>query len=116
MFSGAKFKPTTRRDLRSIRAGTPCYDKLTGVNKVIKYLAKFNRVEKVDVAGETEHFVKLLHGRKEAKKSDWVSYFDSFDDAKKFLLDKAQKRVDSLRRQLESANGELGQIKGIKES
>ena len=83
---------------------------------MIKYATKFNRVEKVEVAGETEHFVKLLNGRKEAKKTDWSSYFDSFDDAKSFLLDKAQKRVDSLRRQLETANGELGQIKGIKES
>ena len=83
---------------------------------MIKYVTKFNRVEKVEVAGETDHFVKLLNGRKEAKKTDWSSYFDSFDDAKSFLLDKAQKRVDSLRRQLETANGELGQIKGIKES
>jgi len=83
---------------------------------VIKYLTKFNRVEKVEVAGETDHFVKLLNGRKEAKQSDWCSYFDSFDDAKNYLIDKAQKRVDSLRRSLESANGELGQIKGIKES
>ena len=83
---------------------------------MIKYLTKFNRVEKVEVAGETDHFVKLLNGRKEAKQSDWCSYFDSFDDAKNYLIDKAQKRVDSLRRSLESANGELGQIKGIKES
>jgi len=83
---------------------------------VIKYLTKFNRVEKVEVVGETEHFVKLLNGRKEAKKTDWSAYFDSFDDAKNSLVEKAQKRVDSLRRQLESANGELGQIKGIKES
>jgi len=77
---------------------------------MIKYLTKFNRVEKVEVAGETEHFVKLLNGRKEAKKTDWSAYFDSFDDAKNSLVEKAQKRVDSLRRQLESANGELGQI------
>jgi len=83
---------------------------------VIKYLTKFNKVEKVEVVGETEHFVKLLNGRKEAKRTDWSNYFDSFDDAKNSLVEKAQKRVDSLRRQLESANGELGQIKGIKES
>lgn len=83
---------------------------------MIKYLAKFNRVEKLEVTGETDHFVKLLNGRKEAKKTDWSAYFDSFDDAKNSLVDKAQNRVDSLRRQLETANGELGQIKGIKES
>jgi len=83
---------------------------------VIKYLTKFNKVEKVEVVGETEHFVKLLNGRKEAKRTDWSNYFDSFDDAKNSLVEKAQKRVDSLRRQLEAANGELGQIKGIKES
>jgi len=83
---------------------------------VIKYLTKFNKVEKVEVVGETEHFVKLLNGRKEAKRTDWSNYFDSFDDAKNSLVEKAQKRVDSLRRQLETANGELGQIKGIKES
>ncbi len=75
-----------------------------------------NRIEKVEVVGETECFVKLPNGRKDAKRSEWQNYFDSFDDAKNYLIDKAQKRVDSLRTQLESANGELGQIKGIKES
>jgi hypothetical protein len=75
-----------------------------------------NRIEKVEVVGETECFVKLINGRKDAKRSEWQNYFNSFDEAKNYLIDNAQKRVDSLRTQLESANGALGQIKGIKES
>jgi hypothetical protein len=83
---------------------------------MFKYKTGSTKIEKVEVAGETDHFVKLLNGRKEAKRSDWSNYFDSFDNAKNYLLEKAERKVSSLRRQLESANGELGQIKGIKES
>lgn len=83
---------------------------------MIKYVTKFNKIEKITVAGETEFFVKLENGRKEAKRSDWCNYFDSFDEAKVYLVEKADQRVKSLRLSLEKANGELGQIKGIKES
>lgn len=84
---------------------------------MIKYKANsLRKIEKVEVAGETDHFVKLLNGRKEAKRSEWFNYFDSFDAAKNYLLGEATKRVENLRLQLERANGELGQIKGIKES
>ncbi len=85
---------------------------------MIKYrcFTRGNNVEKVEIVSQTEHFVKLSNGRKDAKRSSGYNYFDSFNEAKEFLIESAENKVRSLRLQLERANGELGQIKGIKES
>jgi hypothetical protein len=85
---------------------------------MIKYrcFARGCNIEKVDVVSQTERFVKLSNGRKDAKRSSGYNYFDSFDEAKEFLIEIAENKVRSLRLQLDRANGELGQIKGIKES
>lgn len=73
-------------------------------------------IEAIEILGQTDFFVKLPNGRKDAKRSSGYNYFDTFQEAKVFLIDVAEKKVRSLRLQLERANGELGQIKGIKES
>ena len=82
---------------------------------MIKYLAASKKIVIVEVVGETDRFVKLINGRKESKMAERRIYCNTFDDAKNFLVDNAQKKVYSLRLQLERAKGELGQIKGIKE-
>jgi len=74
------------------------------------------KIEEIEILGETEHFVKLTNGRKDAKRSGAYNYFDTFQEAKDFLIDVAENKVRSLRLALERANGELGQIKGLKES
>jgi hypothetical protein len=48
------------------------------------------------------------------KRASWHNYFDTWEEAHAFLMDKAQREVDSLRRQLELAKGKLGNIKGMK--
>lgn len=70
-------------------------------------------ISPVEIEKETESSV-WINGCRRAKISTYENYFDSWDDAKQFLMDHAQKRVDSLRLQLERANGELGNIKGLK--
>ena len=75
-----------------------------------------SKIEEIEILGQTDFFVKLPNGRKDAKRSSGFNYFDTFQEAKDFLIGVAENKVRSLRLQLERANGELGQIKGIKES
>lgn len=78
-------------------------------------------IERIEVISETDHFVSLASNyggkpNREKKITDWYGFFDSFEDAKKFLMDEADQRVRNARRQLELANSRLGNVKGIKEA
>lgn len=85
-----------------------------------------DKIEEVEVLRETEQSVFLrvnsssLAGRKgtnerrDAKRSTYVQYHDTWADAHAFLVGKAQRDVESLRSRLEQAKGRLGQIKGMK--
>ena len=66
----------------------------------------------VTVERETEKSV-WINGNHTAKRSQWKNFFDTWDEAKKMLTDHQSQRVNSLRRQLEKANGKLGNIKGL---
>lgn len=77
-------------------------------------------IEEVEVVRETEKQVVILtysgKERRESKRSDFHNYFDDWQSAKDFILEKAQIEVDRLRRQLEVAKGELGNIKGLRQT
>ena len=75
-----------------------------------------SKIEAIEVLGQTESFVKLPNGRKDAKRSSGYNYFDTFQEAKEFLIRTAENKVESLRLQLERANMELDRVRGIKES
>lgn len=82
------------------------------------YRARFGKIEKFAVLKETAAQVVFLNERgkeqRENKTTDWYSWHKSWDEAKAHLVAEAQAKVDSLRLQLERANGELGQRKGMK--
>lgn len=79
-------------------------------------------IEKVEVVRETEKQVVLLVSRlysapierKEKKESTNVQYHDTWEAAHAYLMDNAQRAVESARRSLECAKGTLGNIKGLK--
>lgn len=83
-----------------------------------KYLARNSTwgklIELVEIERETESSV-WIGGRRNSKISDYHCYFDSFDEAKAHLLEKADEKVIGARRSLELANSHLGNIKGLKE-
>ena len=88
---------------------------------MIKYKAeRYGKpvIRQVEVQSETEHFVVLPHRprRRVAKISDYESYHDSFDDAKKHLLEKQQEKVREWEMELLYAKDVLAEIKGLKES
>lgn len=79
------------------------------------------RIEKVEIVRETAQCVFLppFRGtgseRREAKSSDYADYFDSFEDAKSFLVTLWEFKVNSARLKLEQDKGTLGNIKVMKE-
>lgn len=80
------------------------------------------RIEEVEIVRETAASVFYswhdwngkVAERKAAKRSDYACYHDSWSGAHSYLLAKAEAKVAAARRALESANGELGNIKGMK--
>lgn len=79
------------------------------------------KIEQAEVISETAAFVTVrgrhVHGHtyREKKVTAWYGYFDSFDDAKQWLMHIAEMRVKTARRSLEQANSFHGNIKGMKE-
>ena len=71
-------------------------------------------VEKVEVEKETESSV-WIQGRREVKETQYSAFFDTFQEAKDFLIDVFEKKAQTVRRQLERANGYIGDAKGLKE-
>lgn len=83
---------------------------------MIKYIAvKYGTAEvyPVEVDRETGSSV-WVGGRRRAKRSDHESYFDTWEEARNYVLIKAQVRVDAARRHLEREKSDLGNIKGMK--
>lgn len=70
-------------------------------------------IESVEIDRETESSVFIGKNRN-AKRSSWHNYFDTWDDAKSFLLKNAEDEAAGARIRLEYANSKLGNIKGLK--
>ena len=86
---------------------------------MIKYRAKFKKIEAIEVLRETDkQVVRLIdeNWRRENKVCDWYSWHDTWEDAHAFLIAQEEKTVNSLRLRLEQAKGTLSQIKGMKPS
>lgn len=88
---------------------------------IVKYTTNYSgdRIERVECIRETAACVYVASSRasgerREAKHSEFIQYHDSWDEARTHLLDKAQRKVDSIRLSLDSAKGKLGNIKGMK--
>ena len=70
------------------------------------------KITPVEIEKETEVSV-WVNGHRNAKRSEWDNYYDTWQEAKDALQNRAQQQVDSLRLQLERAKGALGNIKGM---
>lgn len=70
-------------------------------------------IHAVEVEKATESSV-WIKGRRKSRFGGYVSFFPTFEEAKAFLQEKADRNVASLRVQLERANGHAGNIRGMK--
>ncbi|HVI55442.1 MAG TPA: hypothetical protein VM621_10360 [Luteibacter sp.] len=87
---------------------------------VVWFSASYGRINTVVVLSETEKTVTVLHAgekkaRRQAKRSEFSNYFPTFEEAKSFLIEVAERNVASIRLQLERANGALGNAKGLRD-
>ena len=83
----------------------------------VMFRARGNRIEPLTVVRQTEKMVVLPFGkstRKEAKRTGWGSWHDTWEEAHAFLLERAERKLESIRYQLQQAQGEYGNIKGMK--
>lgn len=74
-------------------------------------------IEECDALRETEHFVYLkgsLGERRVAKRGEYDNYFNSWEEAHNFLLERAEAEVEGYQNRLESAKGRLDNIKVLK--
>jgi 2'-5' RNA ligase len=88
---------------------------------MIKYRTAWNEIEALEVSRETKAQVVRVIGshateRREAKRSEYYNWHDTWEDAHAFLIERAEAEVQALRNQLEQAKGRLGNIKGMKPS
>lgn len=80
---------------------------------IVKYRTRWDQIERIECERETKSSV-FINGQRQAKTSSYESFHDSWEAAHAFLFDKQRLLVERLRRQLEVANGKLGNIKGMK--
>jgi hypothetical protein len=86
---------------------------------MIKYRTSWNEIEALEVLRETNAQVVRAVGshaseRREAKRSEYYNWFDTWEDAHAFLIERAEAEVQALRGRLEQAKGRLGNIKGMR--
>jgi len=88
-----------------------------------KYMTCFNEITEVEAEKETKLSVWITQENpfktrttvsRHAKMSSYECYFDTWDDAHKHLMDRAEAKLDTARARLQHAQGELGNIKGMK--
>lgn len=81
-----------------------------------------SKIERMECTRETARTVWYMASggirgqieRKQSKDGDWHQLHDSWDAAHVFLMGRAQRSLESARIQLASAQGEFGNVKGMK--
>jgi len=71
-------------------------------------------ITEIDVERETDQSV-FVKGRRRAKVTERECIFDTYDDAKTWLMERAADEIESARRELELAHAKFGNIKGMRQ-
>ena len=82
---------------------------------MIKYVSERSSIPAItaiEVERETESSV-WIHGRRNAKRSGYLNYFDTFEQAKDFLLSEAHKIIDAKKAALGNAEAYLESIEAL---
>lgn len=85
---------------------------------MIKYRTRRDKIEAVEVIRVTDANVFLQTNgkeRREAKRSSYQNWFDTWEEAKSFLVMHAEISVEEAHMILERAKGKLGQLRGMRE-
>ena len=81
-----------------------------------KFKAIMGRIEEVEVVRETAKQV-VVNGsfgeERRVKESDWCSYHDTYEQAKQWIVNKEQERVNKAEIKLKCAQEELEKAKAL---
>ena len=76
-----------------------------------------NPIEEIEIERETATsvWIKVSNGkdRRNSKKTEWHNYFDTWEEAKDFLLKNAERKVERFNVLLSKAEKELASIKAL---
>ncbi len=90
-------------------------------DKIIKYRSRWSSIEAFEVIKETNAFVvfknKHNHNKpgREAKRSDWQNWHDSFQEAKLFLIEQQNIKILMIKQKLKYAEQELEKLRELEE-
>ena len=84
---------------------------------MFKYRTSWDVIERREVVREAEKVVFLMWGKREvreAKRSDYQNWFDTWQEAHDFMVDLAEGRVEKAQVTLQRAYDKLERIKEMK--
>lgn len=81
---------------------------------MIKYRTYWDGISAINVAGETATQIIMQQGRRERKRSEFCNWHDTWEDARVFLVSKAEHDVKNLSEKLAIANQKLEQVRNMK--
>jgi len=67
-------------------------------------------IRRIQCKKETEHTVTLVNGRRQFKQGSYEQIHDSWEDAKKYLLERAKVAAEEGERLLMRANADIAEI------
>lgn len=84
---------------------------------MIKYRTRFGEIQAIEIARETATMIVMpgASARKEAKRSDWSNWHDSWKDARNWILSEARLKVEHALGNLETARNRLAEAEAIPE-
>jgi len=83
---------------------------------IMKYRARLGKIEAIEIERETKTMVFLPEGRRESKRTSFQNWFNSWDEAKKFLIEEAETNVNAAAARLNSAKFELDKLRDMSEA
>lgn len=84
---------------------------------MIKYRTYWGEITPTEVSEETKNSVMLYAGgyyRRELKRSGSHNWFDTWDEAKAFLVAEAEKEISQLKSKLERAEEKLSKLNAMR--
>ena len=86
------------------------------MSTITMWRLRLDKIEPVKCSRVTAGFVYPVerNGRREARESDWNSYYETWADAHAAMLHKAVERINAARLQLGRARSDYNRIKGMK--
>jgi len=80
----------------------------------VMYKARFEEIVPVVVESWSAHFVKIEgHSSRDKKRTDWQSFFNTWDEAKDWLVSKQEGRLARQKDQLKYEEEKLERLKSL---